>query len=58
MRLPLKNYIGALVIGTGFWGTLYYIYNKDPPQQNRITLNDPFNGILYSSYPENPIPLN
>ena len=22
--------IGALIIGTGFWGPLYYNYNKEP----------------------------
>ena len=25
--------IGALIIRVGFWGTLYYINNKEPPQK-------------------------
>ena len=25
------HYIGALKIGIGFWGILYYNYNKNPP---------------------------
>ena len=24
--------VGALIIRTGFWGLLYYIYNKEPPK--------------------------
>ena len=24
--------IGALIIGIGFWGPLYYDYNKEPPK--------------------------
>ena len=24
--------IGALIIRIGFWGPLYYIYNKEPPK--------------------------
>ena len=24
--------IGALIIKIGFWGPLYYIYNKEPPK--------------------------
>ena len=27
--------IGALIIRIGFWGPLYYIYNKEPPTQYR-----------------------
>ena len=26
--------IGALVIRIGFWGSVYYSYNKEPPQNN------------------------
>ena len=29
----LRVNIGALIIRIGFWGTLYYIHNKDPPQE-------------------------
>ena len=24
--------IGSLIIRIGFWGPLYYIYNKEPPK--------------------------
>ena len=24
--------VGALIILIGFWGTLYYIYSKEPPK--------------------------
>ena len=26
--------IGALIIGTGLWGPIYYYYNKEPPQNS------------------------
>ena len=26
-------YVGALIIRIGFWGPLYYSYNKEPSQQ-------------------------
>ena len=26
--------IGALIIGIGFWGSLYYNYNEGPPPEN------------------------
>ena len=28
------NNIGALIIRMGFWGPLYYNYNREPPQNS------------------------
>ena len=33
-QLPPSSNIGALIIRIGFWGPLYYIYNKEPPQNS------------------------
>ena len=29
---PQESTLGALIIRIGFWGPLYYTYNKEPPQ--------------------------
>ena len=29
------KYIGALIIRIGFWGPLYYNYDKEPPKWHR-----------------------
>ena len=31
--LGMQHNIGALVIRTGFWGSLYYTHKKEPPKQ-------------------------
>ena len=31
-RLRITTNIGALIIRIGFWGPLYYSYNKKPPK--------------------------
>ena len=35
---PKRATIGALIIRIGFWGPLYYDYNKEPPPQKKKIL--------------------
>ena len=45
LRLLLEApHIGALIIATGFWGPLYYNYNKEPPKKLLVIIKAP---ILY-----------
>ena len=39
--LRIRN-IGALTIRTGFWGSLYYNYVKDPPPQKKGNYISPY----------------
>ena len=38
--------IGALIITIGFWGSLYYNYNKEPPKIVLAIMKAPFLGII------------
>ena len=43
----LTGNIGALAIRIGFWGPLYFNYNKDPPQKKIVEV---INGNYQSRY--------